>query len=76
METPPQRSTAPWTGVKLQVNIKASEQDPPLLSTVTATGTKPSTACRTENGENFQGGPHCQGWCSQCPDREIKQSEL
>ena len=49
METPPQRSTAPWTGMKLQVNIKASDQVPPLLRTVTATGTNPSTAYRTEN---------------------------
>lgn len=55
---------------------KASEQEPPLLRTVTATATKPSTAYRTENRESFQGGPHGQGWGSQCPDREIKQSEL
>ena len=51
MQIPPQRNTTPWTGVKLRVNIKASDQDPPLLRTVAATGTKPSTAYRTENGK-------------------------
>lgn len=35
--------------MKMQVNIKASDQAPPLLRTVTATGTNPSIAYRTEN---------------------------